>query len=62
MYVRKFDRVHLNKQNTYPTYDLVMVSEVGFAVLAAVDFLGIEVDVVGEAHSCRGWALGRLRR
>lgn len=29
---------------------LIVVCEVGFAVFAAVDFLGVEVDVVGEAH------------
>lgn len=27
-----------------------MVCEVGFAVFAAVDFFGVEVNVVGEAH------------
>jgi len=36
--------------STYSTDDLVMVGEVRFAVLAAVDALGVEVDVVGEAH------------
>ena len=44
----------------YPTYDLVMVGQVGFAILAAVDLLCIEVDVVGEAHLAHGWALGRI--
>lgn len=37
---------------TYPAYDLVVVGEVRLAVLAAVDALGVQVDVVGEAHGC----------
>ena len=32
----------------------------GFAVLAAIDLLRVEVDVVREAHLVQGWALGRL--
>lgn len=36
--------------DAYPTYYLVVVGQVGFAVLAAVDFLCVEVDVVCEAH------------
>ena len=36
----------------YAADDLVVVGEVGFAVFAAVDAFGVEVDVVGEAH---GW-------
>lgn len=35
---------------TYTADDLIMVGEMGLAVLAAVDALGVEVDVVGEAH------------
>jgi len=38
-----------------------MVGQVGFADLAAVDALRVQVDVVGEAHPGGGWALG-LRR
>ena len=41
----------------YPTYDLIVVGEVGLAVLAAIDLLGVEVDVVGEAHPGCRWAL-----
>jgi hypothetical protein len=33
----------------YPTYDLVMVGQVRLAVLAAVDLLCVQVDVVGQA-------------
>ena len=36
--------------NAYPADDLIVVGEVGLAVLAAVDALGVEVDVVGQAH------------
>ena len=40
----------------YPADDLVVVGEVRLAVLAAVDALGVQVDVVGEAHGCGvGW-------
>jgi hypothetical protein len=35
---------------TYTADDLIMVGQVSLAVLAAVDALGVEVDVVGEAH------------
>ena len=34
----------------YATDNGVMVGEVGLAVLAAVDAVGVEVDVVGEPH------------
>ena len=46
---------------THTADDLVMVGQVGLADLAAVDALGVQVDVVGEAHPGGGWALG-LRR
>lgn len=35
---------------TYTADDLVVVGEVRLAVLAAIDALGVQVDVVGEAH------------
>jgi hypothetical protein len=35
---------------TYTADDLVVVGEMRLAVLAAVDALGVEVDVVGETH------------
>jgi hypothetical protein len=35
---------------TYTADDLIVVGQVSLAVLAAVDALGVEVDVVGEAH------------
>jgi hypothetical protein len=35
---------------TYTADDLVVVSEMSLAVLAAINALGIKVDVVGEAH------------
>lgn len=35
---------------TYTADDLVVVGQVSLAVLAAVDALGVQVDVVGEAH------------
>ena len=51
-------RCRLNADGTHPTYDLVVICEVGLAVLATVDFTAVEVDIVGEAHlECR-WALG----
>ena len=36
-------------ERTYSTYDLIVIGEMGFAVLAAVDLLRVEVYVVGEA-------------
>ena len=45
---------------SYPTYDLVMVGQVGFAILATIYLLCVEVDVVGEDHLVRKWALGRI--
>ena len=35
---------------TYTADDLVVIGQVSLAVLAAVDTLGVQVDVVGEAH------------
>ena len=35
---------------TYTADDFVVVGQVSLAVLAAVDALGVQVDVVGEAH------------
>ena len=43
-----------NKQ-TYPADDVIVVSEMGFAALAAVDAVAVEVGVVAEAHG--GWWL-----
>jgi hypothetical protein len=37
-----------------------MVREMGLAVLAAVDLVRVQVDVVGQPHLCSGWALGLL--
>ena len=39
----------------HPTYDFIVVGEVRFAVFAAVDAFGVEVDVVGKAHLGREW-------
>ena len=39
---------------TYSADYLVVVSEMCLAGLAAIDTLGIEVDVVGQAHLARG--------
>lgn len=39
-----------SQEKAYPTDDLVVVCEMGLAVLAAVDALGVQVDVVGQAH------------
>ena len=36
--------------HTYSTYDLIMIGEMCLAVLAAIDLLGVEIYVVGEAH------------
>jgi hypothetical protein len=35
---------------TYSAYDVFMVREVRLAVLAAVDLVAIEIDIVGETH------------
>jgi hypothetical protein len=35
---------------TYTADDLVVVGKMSLAVLAAIDTLGIEIDVVGETH------------
>ena len=37
---------------THPADDVVMVRQVGFAVLAAVYLVAIEIGVVREAHDC----------
>jgi len=34
----------------YPRYYLIMIRQVGLAILTSVDALGVEVDVVGKAH------------
>lgn len=47
---------------THSTYDLIMVGQVCFAVLAAVYLLGVEVDVVGEAHLGIGDGLSARER
>lgn len=45
------DRItRLNERQTYTADDGIMACEMGLAVLAAEDFVGVEVDVVGEAH------------
>ena len=43
----------------HPTDDLVVIGKMRLALLAAIDPLRVEVDVVGEAHLdvSRGWAL-----
>lgn len=46
---------------TYTADDLVVVGQVSLAVLAAVDALGVQVDVVGEAHLAKGWGLPLCR-
>jgi hypothetical protein len=38
--------------DAYPTYDIFMVSEVCFAVLAPVDAVAVEIRVVCETHGC----------
>lgn len=35
---------------TYPTDDIIVVGKVRLAVLATVDLVGIQVDVVCKAH------------
>jgi hypothetical protein len=37
---------------TYSRNDILVVREVGFAVLAAIDLGAVQVDIVGEAHLC----------
>ena len=37
-----------------------MVREMGLAVLAAIDLVRVQVNVVGQPHLCSGWALGPL--
>lgn len=31
---------------TYPAYDVLMISQMSFAVLAAIDLVAVQVDVV----------------
>jgi hypothetical protein len=38
------------RTEAYSAYDVVMVGEVSFASLAAVDSGGVEVDVVRQPH------------
>jgi len=33
-----------------PTDDIIMIGEVGFAILAAIDLVGVQVDVVCQPH------------
>lgn len=49
----------MERSVTHSADDLVVVGEVRLARLAAVDALGVQVDVVGEAHLGRRsrWAL-----
>ena len=42
---------HRNESTpTYSAYDVFMVREMRLAVLAAVDLVAIEIDIVGETH------------
>lgn len=50
--------------NTNPAYDVLMISEVGFAGFAAVDLVAVEVGVVCQPHGSRhdtSRALGWMR-
>lgn len=38
------------RKHAYPADDVIVIGEVGFALLAAKDFAAVEVDVVGESH------------
>jgi len=44
------------ENHCYPADDVVMVGQVRLAVLAAVDLVGVEVDVVLESHAGRDGA------
>ena len=46
---------------TYSAHDVIVVGEMGLAVLASEDAVAVEVDVVGEAHCCRREAVGASR-
>jgi len=43
----------IGKGKAYPTYDSIVAGEMGLAVLAAEDLVGVEVDVVCEPHPGR---------
>lgn len=49
------------EERTYSAYDRIVASEMCFAVLAAEDLVGVEVDVVCEPHPCRFWVIKRRR-
>jgi hypothetical protein len=38
------------RRGTYPADDVVVVGKMGFAVLAAVYFIGVEIDIVCQPH------------
>jgi hypothetical protein len=49
----------VKKAGTYPADDVVMVGEVRLALAAAVDTVGVEIDVVGKTHDV--WSVGGRR-
>jgi hypothetical protein len=40
-------------QETYPADDVVVICKVSLALLAAKDFVGVQVDVVRKTHVCQ---------
>ena len=48
-------------KRTHSTYYSIMAGEMGLAILAAKDLVGIEIDVVSEPHPrrFRGWVRRR---
>lgn len=58
----------IGEERAYPTYDGIVAGEMGLAVLATEDLVGVEVDVVCEPHpgrlgaeERREWICGTVR-
>ena len=58
---RGFGAEGIGDGKAYPTYDGIVAGEVGLAILAAEDLIGVEVDVVCEPHPGRLGAEERRR-
>ena len=43
-------RWNAKKGSAYPTYDILMVAQMSLTVLASVDLVAIQVDIVCQTH------------
>lgn len=46
--------IYFQEQGTYPADNIVVICKVSLALLAAKDFVGVQVDVVRKTHVCSG--------